>query len=443
MHVAFDDTDSVDGMCTTFLATEVIARSGLDVIGYPRLVRLNPNIGFKTRGNGAVVMHLGKGAGRRFPIGEISGSSIFGYEREVDRQDQEKVLELVSALIEEYAVMEDPKTNPGVVISDSILDEKLYLEALRKELSPEGIEKELRRLGLHYRKFKNGQGIVGSTAALGWRGNRKTYEIIAYDYPRPEAQDSKLQMEAATFVDGMYHETFNNVDVRNRDAAIFPSNRTPVLYGVRSVYPERLPEVSKVLSERFGVDAPAKLIYESNQGTDDHIVHSPDRLWETGSFAIKGEVAQIPAPIRGGHYFTMMNYGGTEVKLAAFEPTKEFRNYFRELRPGDIIEAMGSFVDSTLNVEKMRVLFTSRFFRRVPPVCTSCGKQMKNHGRNDYRCKSCSNVSSTPGYIEEERNIAPGEYEVPVTARRHLSMPFRIEPHFRNPRPDMVEGSRA
>ena len=55
LHIGIDDTDSVKGGCTTWLATEIIAElPEFDLIGPPRLVRLNPNVPWKTRGNGAV-----------------------------------------------------------------------------------------------------------------------------------------------------------------------------------------------------------------------------------------------------------------------------------------------------------------------------------------------------------------------------------------------------
>lgn len=430
MYVAFDDTDSASGMCTTFLATEVIARSGLDVIGYPRLVRLNPNISYKTRGNGAVVLRLGKGSGKKFPVGELDGRIIHGFEKEQGPNSEENLLDIVSSIVEEYAELNDVKTNPGIVLSEKELDESLYLDALRREVSIEETEKYLSRLGLAFRKFKNGRGIIGSAAAIAWRGRRKTFEILSYDYPRPGSHDHKLLMDAARFVDTNYKETFNNIDQRNRDAAIFPANRTPVVYGIRSVSADRLMETSNRLSEKFGISGPRRLIYETNQGTDDHIITSPAELWETGSFAIKGEITDIPEAIRGGHYFTGMKYRNNRLKLAAFEPTKEFRNIFRKLRPGDIVEVVGSYLDKTLNVEKMRLLTLSRFFRRIPPACSSCGNQMKSHGRNDYRCRCCGGRSATPSYTEEKRDIVPGNYEVPVSARRHLSMPLKLEPYF-------------
>ena len=71
MFIAVDDTDSMRGNCTTFLATEIIRElsSDFDLIGNPRLVRLNPAVPWKTRGNGSLVMRFGKGTGMRHLIG--------------------------------------------------------------------------------------------------------------------------------------------------------------------------------------------------------------------------------------------------------------------------------------------------------------------------------------------------------------------------------------
>ena len=84
LHIGMDDTDSVEGGCTTWLATEVIKElSDFDLIGCPRLVRLNPNVPWKTRGNGAVSFTFGKGKGNKKKIGEIDGSNIFSFENGV------------------------------------------------------------------------------------------------------------------------------------------------------------------------------------------------------------------------------------------------------------------------------------------------------------------------------------------------------------------------
>ena len=81
LHIGIDDTDSVKGGCTTWLATEIIRElQEFDLIGHPRLVRLNPNVPWKTRGNGAVALVFGKGTGRKKQIGSIENNRIFTFE---------------------------------------------------------------------------------------------------------------------------------------------------------------------------------------------------------------------------------------------------------------------------------------------------------------------------------------------------------------------------
>src|SRR5213594_5139555 len=79
--IGVDDTDTLHGMCTTFLLTEIVRdlTEDLDLIGYPRLVRLNPNIPWKTRGNGAVCIRVGNGSGPGSIGGSIAGRFIVSY----------------------------------------------------------------------------------------------------------------------------------------------------------------------------------------------------------------------------------------------------------------------------------------------------------------------------------------------------------------------------
>ena len=60
-HIGVDDTDTVQGGCTTYLATyliEEIINKGGQIIDLPNLIRLNPDVPFKTRGNGAVAIRF-------------------------------------------------------------------------------------------------------------------------------------------------------------------------------------------------------------------------------------------------------------------------------------------------------------------------------------------------------------------------------------------------
>src|ERR687890_2462891 len=62
LHIGFDDTDSLRGRCTTQLAFKItdylLREKNADFLDYPLLIRLNPNIPWKTRGNGAVCLRL-------------------------------------------------------------------------------------------------------------------------------------------------------------------------------------------------------------------------------------------------------------------------------------------------------------------------------------------------------------------------------------------------
>ena len=61
LHIGFDDTDSPNGGCTTYIAAllvEKFSKMHFTLTDYPGLIRLNPNVPYKTRGNGAVAIRL-------------------------------------------------------------------------------------------------------------------------------------------------------------------------------------------------------------------------------------------------------------------------------------------------------------------------------------------------------------------------------------------------
>ena len=61
LNIGFDDTDSPKGMCTTYLAFKIVnylKKEKVQFLDFPKLVRFNPNIPWKTRGNGAVGLKI-------------------------------------------------------------------------------------------------------------------------------------------------------------------------------------------------------------------------------------------------------------------------------------------------------------------------------------------------------------------------------------------------
>ncbi|HYU07255.1 MAG TPA: tRNA(Ile2) 2-agmatinylcytidine synthetase, partial [Thermoplasmata archaeon] len=102
LWIGVDDTDSLQGMCTTFLATELVSEltKDRDLIGYPRLVRLNPNIPWKTRGNGAICLRFGRGVGPGTVVGEVENRPVRSFARARGRDTPASAHGRVETLVE-------------------------------------------------------------------------------------------------------------------------------------------------------------------------------------------------------------------------------------------------------------------------------------------------------------------------------------------------------
>jgi tRNA(Ile2)-agmatinylcytidine synthase len=167
LYIGIDDTDSSSGMCTTYVTCVIISKlkdCGFNITGFPRLIRLNPFARFKTRGNGATSFKL-----------ELKS------DKEVD-----EVKKIVLENVQQLSVLEDERTNPGVVFYDGKITSELKefaLETIRNIVTIEHAENLLNRIGADFYKFKKGRGIIGALAAISCQLNDKTYELLAYRIP--------------------------------------------------------------------------------------------------------------------------------------------------------------------------------------------------------------------------------------------------------------------
>ncbi len=123
--------------------------------------------------------------------------------------------------------------------------------------------------------------------------------------------------------------------------------------------------------------------------------------------------------------------GRRRVTVGAYEPSKQFRDTVRALRPGDRVRVTGSLRASprTLNLERLEVLaLAESVVKRANPRCPSCGRAMKSVGfRAGYRCPR-GHARAPPGAAvteNEPRTVALGLYEPPACARRHLAKPIQ------------------
>ena len=425
MYIAIDDTDSREKGCSTYVMTEIIRRSGLDLIGYPRLVRLNPSVPWKTRGNGALCARLGKGKGRKRECGIIERKPVYTFESLEEKITREELIEISARAIYDLAELLEDGTNPGIVVGDTQTNPEIYWNCVRGIENIENVIESLKKSGHSYLGIKEGRGIIGAAAALSWRPSLRTYEALIYRYPHPEPISFQSKMNAAMMAVGV-KGSFNNIDLQNQHAAIFPRERTPVVMGIRSIEDSDLLSSSLEIADKNGITYDRAMVFETNQGTDEHIESEPATLNDSHSYSLHCTVKGYPYSIRGSHYFIEVEYAGKSLKAAAFEPTKEFRRIFRSLLPGDRLTIFGSYSQGVMNIEKMEVKSLSVAYRRENPICDNCGSRTDNRGRNDYRCRKCGSIYTIPHYRIMERTIEAGRYDVPVIARRHLSRPFEI-----------------
>jgi tRNA(Ile2)-agmatinylcytidine synthase len=231
-------------------------------------------------------------------------------------------------------------------------------------------------------------------------------------------------------MDRKFRETFNNYDYENRHICIAPSSPCPVLFGIRGDTPNRLPGAMETI--RCGEKIGRWFIFETNHGTDDHLQRK--KLGSINGYdcvITDGTVCQPPRNIEGGHTIFRISDSTGEMDCAAYEPSKQFRNTIRKLCPGDTVTVYGGVRDEprTINVEKIKVRSLAEVrVKTANPLCKTCGKRMKSMGKGaGYRCIICGKRTG-PGAAETKllkRDIKPGFYEPPPSARRHISKPIK------------------
>lgn len=410
LYIGVDDTDSPDGMCTTFLASQIINKlksHGIDLIDYPRLIRLNPFARFKTRGNGGVSFKI----------------------LNDDKVDLAK--RIVLDEVEKLSMFDCDNTNPGVVFYDGEITSEMEdyaFRAIYEFISIDEAYDFAKSLGCEVHKFKKGRGIIGSLASIALPLSDCTYELLAYrssdNYGTKRCIDyeSVYRMDKETFPD-----TFENIDYSEDYIAIEPKTPCPVLYGIRS----NTPDVLFKAKEMVKVSEPIVdwCIFKTNQHTDMHIqkVSKISDMKQYGCYCVRGEVKNTPKIIDGGHMFFYIQDDSGEIECGAYEPTKNFRKTVSYLRPGDVIEVYGGIGEhNTFNIEKFKVIeLNDVVFEN--PIC-ECGKRMTSAGKNKgFKCKKCGNRlgvdDKVPVKIERDLEVLRF-YETPVSARRHLSKPI-------------------
>lgn len=410
LYIGIDDTDSPDGMCTTYLASQIINKfrdNGIDLVGYPRLIRLNPFARHKTRGNGGVALKI------------------------LNDNNVSLAKQIVLDEVEKLSMFDCDNTNPGVIFYDGEITREMEdyaFRAIYEFITIDEAEEFGKSVGCEIHKFKKGRGIIGSIAAISLPLSDCTYELLAYRAPENFGTERRIDYESVYEMDERtFPDTFENIDYSEDYIAIEPKTPCPVLYGIRSNAPEALYEAKDIVRVEEPIDD--WCIFMTNQHTDMHI-QSASRISDMkqfGCYCVEGEVKNRPKIIDGGHMFFCIGDDSGEIECGAYEPTKNFRKTVSYLRSGDVIMVYGGIGEqNTFNIEKFQVIGLNDI-EYENPIC-ECGKRMTSAGKNKgFKCRKCGNriESNEKVPIKISRKLENGQfYETPVSARRHLSKPL-------------------
>jgi tRNA(Ile2)-agmatinylcytidine synthase len=437
MHIGLDDTDSTKGGCTTYLAAvliEKLEKFNVQFLDYPGLIRLNPNVPWKTRGNGALCLR-------------------FTYAPEFEAEIKDTAM----TLWEEHSAIKERGTDPGIVFFKAA-EIPVELTAFSKKTETTIVTlKEamslIKKLGAEAAGFNSCRGIIGALAAIGetLEGDH-TYELIAYR--TPENLGTKRRVDGASIFEmdkRTLPYTFNNVDAEKGRVIITPRGPDPILFGIRG-------ETPTIVKKAYGLVKPLEpverwVIFRSNQGTDAHLkpAQTLGSLEPYSSVIAKGIVSQNPRIVPLRHVIFSIKDDSAEVDCAAYEPTGDLRKIARELTIGDSVEVYGAVHKATatkpltINLEKINILSLTPKIVTENPLCPNCDKRLKSMGKNQgFRCEKCGGKF---GDLKKKETFVPralkaGLYITSTRSQRHLTKPLRRYGQEKHDAPEkpMIEG---
>jgi len=413
LHIGIDDTDSPKGMCTTFLSYKIVKfleRQKIEFVDFPSLIRFNPNIPWRTRGNGAVRLTI-------------------------RTKNPEKIKNKITQFVTSYS---DTKNgaNPGLVFFQNkqipVSFNKFSKLALCKLISRKHAKQFVSENNIESFYLGNGQGLVGAIGAIGYKFLDHTFELLCY---RKKSQFGKKRKISKSSVKNMqsttFPETFSSYDKENDRVLITPHGPDPVFYGIRGETVKSVVRASTIVDVDEKLDG--YMVFKSNQGTGDHLKNEleVDDLKPYTSGFLVGEVCSKPVTERGGHVFFSIQVGDKKIRCGVYKQTK-ITKIAQDLIPGDKIRLGGGIrkasknYERVLNVEFLDFIKLEKNILLTNPTCKTFNKKMKSKGnRQGFECFRCGNKSFSKSSLEITRKIQCKLYLPAISAHRHLTRPYQ------------------
>src|SRR3972149_875725 len=383
LHIGFDDTDSPKAMCTTYLAYKIVdylKKELVEFLDYPYLIRFNPNIPWKTRGNGAVALSI-------------------------KTNKPEKIKRKVKQLVTKYSDTQGG-ANPGLVFYEKNTIPDNFSEfsklALWRLINRNHAKHFAHKNRLETLSLGNGQGLVGAIGAIGYKFEDHTYEVLSYRQKSQIGKTRKIDKESVKQMqEKTYPITFSSFNHKKNRVLITPHGPDPVFFGLRGENMESVLYASKMIRTQEKLQG--YMAFKTNQGTGDHLKNGID------IFSVTRLEKEVPC--------------------AVYEPTK-ITSIAQQLILGDKIRLGGGIRKATknhqriLNVEFLEIIKLEKDLRLENPICKKCNKSMKSKGTNQcFRCIKCGKKASNKIIHEIPRKLIPKLYLPAVSAYRHLTRP--------------------
>ena len=416
-RIGIDDTDSIEGGCTTHFAFTFLKKikNKIQLTEYPLLIRLNPNVPWKTRGNGAVGIRFKATKKEALSIFEIIKSMLPPANEKLNRNSGAVLLHN-SAITKEHLLFTEKAITTSIKIQDA-------LELIKKSATD-------------YIGKGNYRGLIGALAVASYEfKNDYTYELLLYRMPSNYGTPRKVEIETIKNLELNWSpKVFSNYDFETETPLILPRGKDPVLLGIRGESVMALKNAVKTLNILEPIQG--GMIFKTNQATDDHFSRlNSTTLAPYNVYGATVKVTSKPERLVGGHVrFLAENVeNNNQFWVVAYEPSKRLRKTVSQLLPNDLLWVGGGIRDETfegkhtLNLEKIVVLRTLPEQKKKNPSCPVCGKSLTSKGKNQgYKCKKCNKnyPHLKPIIYYVKRNIRPGLHLPPLSAQRHLTKPL-------------------
>ncbi|MET1102329.1 MAG: DUF1743 domain-containing protein [Pyrodictiaceae archaeon] len=338
--IGIDSFDTPLAGCTTHAASLLIieaTKRGIKLTDYPVLVRLNPTIPWKTRGNGAVALRL-------------------------KTTNVDDVIKAIDYVLKEYAY---GSTKASVIVIDcrklyEPCIHKLYRKALTSLVLFNEAKECLDKLPLVYTLGETRRGVIGALASLKALESLQdyTYELITYYHPDEWGHERVVDEASVISFDLAYKPyTFLNYDYKNKRILITPHGNDPVLYGVRGEDAGIVARALKIIKTNNRITH--WQIFKTNQATNEHLVRKNIKALRPYDNALVNAVIEDITILPGSHTLLKISDEAKDAWAIAFRETGGLRRALQVLKIGSQVVIGGAVKKHnnklTINIELVMI----------------------------------------------------------------------------------------